>query len=223
MSESEIKDVVKQYGVAARNGMQVGFDGVQVHAANGYLIDQFLRDYSNFRKDQYGGSIDNRIRLLSEVVEEVVAEVGEEQVGVRLSPNGEILGVNDSDPAPLFVRAAQRMSEIGIAYLEVREAPPGDFMLSSNTAQIHPLMKEVFDGLFIMNSDFDFKRGEDCLSTHQADAISYGRPFISNPNLPAMFHKGLSPVPSNPETYYSLGAEGYVDYPAGQGEVPSRE
>lgn len=87
--------MVKQYGVAARNGMQVGFDGVQVHAANGYLIDQFLRDYSNFRKDQYGGSIDNRIRLLSEVVEEVVAEVGEEQVGVRLSPNGEILGVND--------------------------------------------------------------------------------------------------------------------------------
>lgn len=85
------------------------------------------------------------------------------------------------------------MSEIGIAYLEVREAPPGDFMLSSNTAQIHPLMKEVFDGLFIMNSDFDFKRGEDCLSTHQADAISYGRPFISNPNLPAVFHKGLSP------------------------------
>ncbi|WP_054086342.1 MULTISPECIES: alkene reductase [Pseudomonas syringae group] len=223
LSEDEIRDVVQQYGAAARNGMHVGFDGVQVHAANGYLIDQFLRDYSNFRKDQYGGSIDNRIRFLSQVVEEVVSEVGKDLVGVRLSPNGEILGVNDSDPAELFTRAAQRLSEIGIAYLEVREAPPGEFMLSSDTAQIHPRMREVFDGLFIMNSDFDLTRGQESLANGEADAISYGRPFISNPNLPEVFQRGLSPVPSNPQTYYSLGAEGYVDYPDVQADAPSRE
>lgn len=217
LGASEIQDVIEQYGLAARNGMEVGFDGVQVHAANGYLIDQFLRDYSNFRKDQYGGSIANRIRFLSEVVEHVVSQVGKEQVGVRLSPNGEILGVNDSDPLPLFTQAAERLSEIGIAYLEVREGPSSQSMLPPDTIQIHSSMREAFDSVFIMNSDFDRERAETSLANDEADAISFGRPFISNPNLPKVFKEGRLPAPSNPETYYaqgpSKGSEGYVDYP----------
>lgn len=210
----EISSIIWQYGVAARNAMDCGFDGVQVHAANGYLIDQFLRNYSNFRKDQYGGAIENRIRLLSEVVESVVASVGKDQVGVRLSPNGEILGVNDTDPKNLFTAAAERLREIGIAYLEVREAPPGKYMLSSDSDQVHPAMKKTFGGTFIMNSDYDCERGQKALANGEADAISYGRPFISNPNLPELFKAGKNPAPSNPKTYYNRGPEGYTDYPA---------
>lgn len=213
LSVEEIAAIVKQYGVAAKNGMDAGFDGVQVHGANGYLIDQFLRDYSNFRKDAYGGGIQNRIRFLSEVVESVVAAVGADKVGVRLSPNGEILGVNDTDPAGLFTAASRRLGEIGIAYLEVREAPEGRYMLSSDTAQVHPQMREAFGGTFIMNSDFDQKRAEDTVAQGNADAISFGRLFISNPNLPKVFREGKQPDPGNPKTYYTLGAEGYTDYP----------
>lgn len=212
LTVEEIAGIVEQYGVAARNAMDVGFDGVQVHGANGYLIDQFLRDYSNFRKDQYGGSVENRIRFLSEVVESVVAAVGADQVGVRLSPNGEILGVNDTDPVPLFSAAARHLREIGVAYLEVREAPEGEYMLSSDTGQVHPAMREAFAGTFVMNSDFDYQRGTDALAKGEADAISYGRPYIGNPNLPKVFSEGKEPVEANPKTFYSTGPEGYIDY-----------
>jgi len=213
LGTDEIAGIVGQYARAARNGMEVGFDGVQIHAANGYLIDQFLRNYSNFRKDQYGGSVENRIRFLSEVTEAVVNAVGAEQVGVRLSPNGEILGVNDTDPVPLFSAAARRLGEIGVAYLEVREAPEGRFMLSSDTDQVHPSMRSAFGGTFVMNSDFDGERAERVVSEGEADAVSFGRLFISNPNLPKVLHEGRTPDPGNPKTYYTLGAEGYTDYP----------
>lgn len=193
LTVEEIGGIVSQYGVAARNGMEVGFDGVQVHGANGYLIDQFLREYSNFRKDLYGGSIENRIRFLSEIVEHVVSVAGADQVGVRLSPNGEILGVNDTDPVPLFSAAAARLRELGAAYLEVREAPEGKYMLSSDSEQVHPAIRKAFGGTFIMNSDFDYQRGMDVLEAGEADAISYGRSFISNPNLPRFSRKGRSP------------------------------
>ncbi|UST52423.1 alkene reductase (plasmid) [Comamonadaceae bacterium OTU4NAUVB1] len=210
----EIACIVKQYGIAARNAMEVGFDGVQVHGANGYLIDQFLRNYSNFRKDRYGVSIENRIRFLSEVCESVVAAVGAAQVGVRLSPNGEILGVNDTDPVPLFTAAATRLREIGVAYLEVRESPAGKYMLSSDTEQVHPTMQKAFGGTFIMNGDFDLERGQKAVQEGEAHAVSFGRLFISTPNLPEVLKAGKEPAPSNPKTYYSLGAEGYTDYPA---------
>lgn len=209
----EIKKIIHQYGVAARNGMDAGFDGIQIHGANGYLIDQFLREYSNFRKDQYGGSIENRIRFLSEVTEHVISVVGADQVGVRLSPNGEILGVNDTNPEPLYIAASKRLSEIGIAYLEVREAPKGDYMLKSDTDQIHPAMRNAFSKTFIMNSDYDFERGNKALLDNEADAISYGRLFISNPNLPKVFKEGKTPVEVDYKTTYSQGPKGYTDYP----------
>ncbi|RYF52172.1 MAG: hypothetical protein EOO38_01150 [Cytophagaceae bacterium] len=117
-----------------------------------------MKSYPNYRKDINLVSINNHIQMLSVVVYEVVSEVGKKEVGVRLSPNGETQGLNDSDPVPLFVRAAQRSSEIGVAHLELREAPPGKFMLSSDTDQIHSLVRDAFDCLFIMNSDFDLER-----------------------------------------------------------------
>lgn len=212
LSVEDIGSIVKQYGIAARNGMEAGFDGVQIHGANGYLIDQFLRSYSNFRQDEYGGSVENRIRFLSEIAEEVVRVVGAEQVGVRLSPNGEILGVNDPEPEPLFSAAANRLDEIGIAYLEVREAPKGDSMLPSTSAQVHPAMRKAFKGTFIMNSDFDQERGMQALANGEADAISYGRPFISNPDLPEVFKAGKPMAESDPQTWYTQGEKGYTDY-----------
>ncbi|MGP7795647.1 alkene reductase [Sphingomonas sp. CLY1604] len=213
LSVEEIAGIVHQYGVCARNAMDCGFDGVQVHGANGYLIDQFLREYSNFRKDEYGGSIDNRIRFLTEVVTEVVDAVGAAQVGVRLSPNGEILGVNDTDPIPLFTAAAQRLNDIGIAYLEVREAAPGADMLQSDSPQVHPSMREVFHNPFIINGSFDYASGMEALSNGDADAVSYGRPFISNPNLPKVFKEGKKPAEDDMKTWYSRGPKGYTDYP----------
>ena len=214
LTVEEIADIVRQYGAAARNAMEAGFDGVQVHAANGYLIDQFLREYSNFRRDQYGGTIENRIRFLSEVVSEVVSVVGSEQTGVRISPNGEILGVNDTDPVPLFTAAAKRLDEIGIAYLEVRESPNGAGMLGSDQPPVYPAIRKAFSGTFIMNNEFSYARATQALAEGEADAVSFGRNFISNPDLPHVFLKGKTPVESDISTWYSAGEKGYTDYPA---------
>lgn len=144
----------------------------------------------------------------------VVQAVGAAQVGVCLSPNGEILGVNDTDPVALFTAAATRLHEIGVAYLEVRESPAGKYMLSSETEQVHPAMHKAFGGTFFINGDFDLEREQRAVQEGEADAVSYGRPFISTPNLPEVFKAGKEPASKHPKTYYSLGAEGYIDYPA---------
>jgi N-ethylmaleimide reductase len=212
MTHDDIRSTVADYAAAARNAMKAGFDGVEIHGANGYLIDQFLRDNANFRTDEYGGAIENRIRFLVEVATAVADAVGPARVAVRLSPNEERQGVNDSHPQPLFEAAAAVLSNLGLAFLEVREP---DFDGTNGKAErppVAPLMRAAFKGPFILNSDYDHRKGQAALDAGKADAISFGRPFISNPDLPKRFAKGVALTPDDKETWYEGGATGYLTY-----------
>lgn len=210
----EIPDLLDDYARAARHAIAAGFDGVQLHAANGYLIDQFLRDSSNLRTDEYGGSIENRIRLLREATQAIADVVGAERTSVRLSPNGDSQGVNDSDPQPLFVAAAQALDAIGIAFLELREPGANGTFGKGEVPAIAPAIRAVFRRPLVLNSDYTHGAAEAALAKGEADAISFGRPFISNPDLVARLRSGAALAPDDQTTWYSQGAEGYVDYPA---------
>jgi len=209
----ELPAILADHAAAARNAMEAGFDGVQIHAANGYLIDQFLRDSSNLRADEYGGSVANRIRLLLEVTQAVVDSVGADRTGVRFSPNGEVQGVRDSDPVPLFTAAAFALSEIGIAHLELKEPPLSSNYGDAYLEPIAPLIRPLFDGALILNSGFDATRAAQALQEGSGDAISFGRPFIANPDLVRRLAEGLELAPDDRATWLARGSEGYDDYP----------
>jgi N-ethylmaleimide reductase len=214
LSIEEIPRLLNDYEQAAKNAMAAGFDGVQIHAANGYLIDQFLRDNSNFRDDAYGGSIENRIRLLVEVTQRVVDTIGAEKTGVRLSPNGDSQGVNDSDPEALFSAAAKALDDIGIAHLELREPGFDGTFGKADRPPVHPVVRKAFSRTLILNSDYTLESGQAALEAGEADAIAFGRPFLANPDLPHRFAEGLPLNKDVMQTWYSQGPEGYVDYPA---------
>jgi len=210
----EIPRLIGDYVTAARNAIDAGFDGVQLHAANGYLIDQFLRDGSNQRTDAYGGPIENRIRLLREVVEALIGTVGAERTAVRLSPNGDSQGVDDSNQAALFPAAAAMLDSLGIAFLELREPGPDGTFGKSDRPPVAPLIRKVFKGVLVLNSDYDFASGQAALATGAADAITFGRKFLANPDLPRRFAQGIALNVDDPKTWYSQGAEGYITYPS---------
>jgi N-ethylmaleimide reductase len=217
MTHDDIRQVISDYSEAAANALKAGFDGVEIHAANGYLIDQFMRDNANFRTDDYGGSIDNRIRLLVEVTAAVVDTVGGGRTAVRLSPNEERQGVNDSQPEPLFEAASAALSDLEIAFLEVREP---DFDGTNGRAErppVAPLMRAAFKGPLVLNSDYDDRKAQAALDAGKADAISFGRPFISNPDLLHRFAKGLALTPDDKATWYTGGESGYATYTAAEG------
>jgi 2,4-dienoyl-CoA reductase-like NADH-dependent reductase (Old Yellow Enzyme family) len=209
----EMPGLLDDYAKAARNAMLAGFDGVQIHSANGYLIDQFLRDGTNLRDDQYGGSPDNRTRLLDEIARTVVREVGGDRTSVRLSPNGDSQGTDDSHPENVFPLAAQKLSDAGIAFLELREPGPEGSFGRTDVPKLSPLIRKAFDGPLILNSDYGKEDGQAALDSGIADAITYGRPFISNPDLPRRFAENIPLAEGNFMTWYSQGPEGYVDYP----------
>ena len=209
----EIPGIVSDYATAAALAMAAGFDGVQLHAANGYLIDQFLRDGTNHRDDEYGGSIENRIRLLREATEAIAGIVGPERTAVRLSPNSQTQGVEDSDPEALFVAAAEALQEIGVAFLELREPGPDGTFGKSEVPPISPAIRKVFTNPLILNSDYTLERAEAALAEERADAISFGRPFISNPDLVQRLASKAELTPDVQATWYSQGPEGYIDYP----------
>jgi 2,4-dienoyl-CoA reductase-like NADH-dependent reductase (Old Yellow Enzyme family) len=209
----EISDLLSDYSRAAALAIAAGFDGVQLHAANGYLIDQFLRDGTNHRTDAYGGPVENRIRLLVEATQAIADMVGPERTAVRLSPNSETQGVEDSDPETLFTAAAAALAEIGIAFLELREPGPDGTFGASSVPPISPAIRKAFPGPLVLNSDFALEAAQSALEEERADAISFGRPFISNPDLPARLMNGLELAPDDRATWYSQGPEGYTDYP----------
>ncbi|WP_066660267.1 MULTISPECIES: alkene reductase [unclassified Sphingomonas] len=212
---AEIPGIIEDYARATEHALNAGFDGVQIHAANGYLIDQFLRDGANHRNDAYGGSVDNRIRLLSEVAERVVAVAGADRTAVRLSPNGESQGVDDSDPHALFLPAAKRLSELGIAFLELREPGPEGTFGRTDVPKLSPAIRTVFDRPLVVNSDYVTREAAQAvLDSGVADAVSFGRTFISNPDLPERLRTGAPLNEGNMATWYSQGPEGYIDYPA---------
>lgn len=217
LRQDEIPALLEDYRQAARNALAAGFDGVQVHAANGYLLDQFLRSGANHRTDDYGGSIKNRTRLLREVTEAVADVVGPDRTGVRLSPNGDSQGVNDPEPAPLFAAVADALSTIGVAFIELREPPPEGTRGKPDQPPVHPTIRKHFTGALVLNSDFDGRRAQAAIETGEADAIAFGRTFLANPDLPRRLEKKLPLTPDDMETWYTQGSKGYTDYPTAEG------
>jgi 2,4-dienoyl-CoA reductase-like NADH-dependent reductase (Old Yellow Enzyme family) len=209
----EIPELIDDYIRAARGAMAAGFDGVQLHAANGYLIDQFLRDGANRRDDDYGGPIENRVRLLRQVTRALADTVGAGRTAVRLSPNGDSQGVNDSDPVATFGAAAAVLDEIGIAFLELREPGFEGTFGKAEVAPVHPHVRKAFRGPLVLNSDYDQARGQAALDAGEADAITFGRPFLANPDLVARFRAAAPLNPDVMATWYAQGPEGYIDYP----------
>jgi N-ethylmaleimide reductase len=214
LDASEIAQVVNDYARAAAHAMAAGFDGVQIHGANGYLVDQFLRDGTNARDDEYGGTVENRIRFLGEVTRAVAAMVGPERTAVRLSPNGDSQGANDSDPHTLFPAAAAMLSEIGIAFLELREPPRDGTFGVAEVDPVAPAIRAAFGGPLVLNSDYDFDRAEAAVEAEEADAISFGRPFIANPDLVDRFAREHELAHEDRKLWYTPGEQGYIDYPA---------
>ena len=214
LTVEQIGEVVQDYARAAALAIAAGFDGVQIHGANGYLVDQFLRDGSNQRDDAYGGPIENRIRFLREVTEAVAGMVGPERTAVRLSPNGDSQGVNDSDPHALFPAAAAMLGEIGIAFLELREPPVDGTFGKAEVDPVAPAVRAAFAGPLLLNSDYTLERAEAAVEEGQADAISFARPFIANPDLPQRLVDRSSLAEEDKALWYSQGEQGYIDYPA---------
>ncbi|QCB41218.1 alkene reductase [Sphingomonas sp. PAMC26645] len=215
LETNEIPRLLADYELATKNALAAGFDGVQIHAANGYLIDQFLRDNANFRTDEYGGSIENRVRLLREVAERVISVAWADRVSVRLSPNGDSQGVDDSNPEALFTAAAKALSDLGIAFLELREPGPDGTFGKTDVPKLSPAIRKVFNGVLIVNSDYTtVEEAQAELDSGNADAITFGRTFIANPDLPERLRTGAPLAKDDAKTWYSQGPEGYIDYPA---------
>ena len=209
----EIPRLLADYARAAGNAREAGFDGVEIHAANGYLIDQFLRDGANARSDAYGGAVQNRIRLLREVAEAVATAVGGDRTGVRMSPNEPVQGVQDSDPVTLFTAAAAALRELGIAFIELREPGADGTFGRAARPPVAPMIKQAFGGPVVLNSDYDGVRGQATLDRGEADAIAFGRTFLANPDLPERIRQHAPLNADVQATWYSQGPEGYTDYP----------
>jgi N-ethylmaleimide reductase len=210
----DIARVLDDYTAATRNAIRAGFDGVQLHAANGYLIDQFMRDNANFRDDEYGGSPENRTRLLREAVSRLIAEAGAGRTAVRFSPNGNTQGVEDSDPASVFVPAAKWLGEQGIAFLELREQGPDGTFGRSDVPKLSPLVRKAFAGPLVLNQDYGLASAQADLDSGLADAIAFGRPWLANPDLVDRLRADAPLNPIDIATLYSQGPQGYTDYPA---------
>ncbi len=215
LSVAEIARVVEDYGHAAENAKAAGFDGVQLHGANGYLVDQFLRGNSNLREDQYGGSVQNRTRFMREVLERLITVWGADRVSIRLSPNGATQGCDDADPPSIFGEAARILEELGIGFVELREpGPDGSFGRTDVPGQ-SPLIRKLYSGPLVLNSDYTAERAAADVAAGNCDAVSFGRPYISNPDLDARIKAGAEWAPNvdAPKSWYWPGPAGYIDYP----------
>lgn len=205
LETDEIPGIVTAYKKGAENAKKAGFDGVEIHAANGYLIDQFLQDSTNHRTDKYGGSIENRTRFLLEVTDAVLDVWDKGRVGVHFAPRGDMHDMSDSDPKALFTHAAAELGKRGIAFICTREHVADD--------SIGPAMRKAFGGALIANEGFDKDSGNAVLARQDADAVAYGRLFIANPDLPERFAAGAELNEPDPETFYGGDEKGYTDYP----------
>lgn len=222
-TKDDIKRIVEDYRKAAINAKAAGFDGVQLHGANGYLVDQFLRDSTNLRDDEYGGSAENRTRFMREVLEALIDVWGADRVGIRLSPNGETQGCDDSDPAGTFGAATKVIEELGLAFLELREPGPEGTFGQTDVPKQSPMIRGLFSGPLILNSDYDAQSAVNDIEAGLCDAVSFGRPFISNPDLPKRIKQGAEWAPNRdvPKSWYFPGPAGYIDYPTLEEEAAS--
>ena len=214
MKPDEIRNIVLQYGQASENAIKAGFDGVEIHGANGYLIDQFIQDGVNKRTDQYGGSIENRSRFLFEIIDEVTSRIGSDRTGLRLSPSGITLDISDSDPVGTFTYIINRLNRYPLVYLHIME-PFMDVSHLPNYLQdrdVTPYYRKIYKGVLMTNGKFDAESGEKVLREGNADLVAVGKPFISNPDLVEKYKNGAAITPWNTDTFYTQGKEGYTDY-----------
>ena len=208
----EIPGIVADYAHAADCARRAGFDGVEIHGANGYLIDQFLRDGSNQRQDAYGGPVENRARFLLEVTGAVCDAIGSERVGVRLSPRNPFNGMRDSNPRATFQYATEALNRFGLAYLHVTEMDMGRPGAAGPEFDLGTL-RETWEGLYITNGGYDKARANTAIASGAADAVAFGTLFLANPDLVERFRRDAPLNQPNPDTFYGGGAEGYTDYP----------
>jgi 2,4-dienoyl-CoA reductase-like NADH-dependent reductase (Old Yellow Enzyme family) len=201
----EIPQVVDAFRQGAQHALQAGFDGVELHAANGYLIDQFLQDKTNQRTDDYGGPVEHRARLLLEIVDALIAVWGAGRVGVHLAPRGDSHDMGDSDRLGTFSYVAREVGRRHVAFLCVRERLGPD--------RIGPQLKAAFGGVYIVNEGFTLETAERALAANEADGVAFGKLFIANPDLPKRFARGAPLNQWNTDTFYGGGQQGYVDYP----------
>jgi N-ethylmaleimide reductase len=217
LETSELAGIVADFVQAAKNAKAAGFDGVEVHGANGYLLDQFLHDGSNQRTDAYGGSIENRVRLLLEVVDAVVAVWGKERVGVRLSPYGTFNDMHDSDPAALFTYILSQVSARNLAYVHLIEpratSAGGNDTVAENMPSTSALFRKAFSGVLISAGGYGRALAMEAVESGEVDAVAFGRIFISNSDLPAKLQADVPLTPYDRATFYGGGAKGYTDYP----------
>lgn len=205
LDSTEIPGIVAAYRKGAENARRAGFDGVEIHSANGYLIDQFLQTKTNHRTDAYGGSIENRARFLLEIVDAVSSVWPPGRIGVHLAPRGDSYDMGDADPAALFGHVAEALGARRIAFICTREHAGDDSLAGSIHAR--------FSGAYIANEAFDQELASEWVASGRADAVAFGKLFIANPDLPARFARGVALNPPRPELFFASGAEGYVDYP----------
>jgi N-ethylmaleimide reductase len=213
LETDEIPGIVDDFRHGARNAREAGFDGVELHGANGYLIDQFLRDSTNKRTDRYGGSASNRARFLIEVTQALIGEWGGERVGVRLSPTNPYNDIADSHPAATFSVAANELERLGIAYLHVVEPGPGDPVAAGEMPDIR-FFRKIWRGPLIANKGYDLERANAVLRDGAADLVSFAALYLANPDLEERFRRGGPFNPPDRKTFYGGAAKGYTDYPA---------
>lgn len=202
----EIPGIIEAYRKGAENAKKAGFDGVEIHGANGYLLDQFLQDSTNKRTDVYGGSIENRARLMLEVTDAVISVWGADRVGMHLAPRADAHSMGDSDRVATFSYIARELGKRKIAFICARE--------HTGEGRIGPKLKEAFGGIYIANEQFTKESAEEAITAGEADAVAFGKLFIANPDLPRRFKEGAPLNEPNPQTFYGSDNVGYTDYPS---------
>ncbi len=211
MTKEDIKEVVEQYRQAALNAIEAGFDGIELHAANGYLINQFIDSEANNRSDEYGGSTENRLRFLGEVVEAMVEAIGADRVGVRLAPFTSLNGTVDATPVETYTAAAAYLNLYKIVYLHIAEVDWDD--APETPKAFKAAVREAFKGVLIYAGKYDSERGEQAVAEGVTDMVGFGRPFVANPDLPARIQYGFPLAPHDPNTLFGGAEKGLTDYP----------
>lgn len=205
LERDEIPGIIEAYRRGAENALAAGFDGVELHGANGYLLDQFLQDKTNLRTDEYGGPIENRARLLLEATDAAISVWGASRVGMHLAPRGDAHDMGDSNPAATFGYVARELGRRGLAFLCVRE--------HLGAGRLGPELKKAFGGGYIANERFTFETASQAVAAGEADAVAFGVPFLANPDLPERFRRGAALNDPDPATFYAPSEKGYTDYP----------
>ncbi|MGL5250516.1 MAG: alkene reductase, partial [Enterovibrio sp.] len=217
MTKADIEQVIADYRQAALNAIEAGFDGIELHAANGYLVNQFIDSESNNRSDAYGGSLENRLRFLDEVVTALVDAIGAARVGVRLAPLTTLNGTVDANPIETYTAAAALLNKHRLVYLHIAEVDWDD--APDTPLSFKKALREAFQGVLIYAGRYDAQKAQHAISTGLADMIGFGRPFIANPDLPERLRHGYPLAAHDPTTLFGGGEKGLTDYPTYQDQV----